>query len=384
MRRLLTLSAAVIVAAGVVPAVVGTAAQASSPGHARTGGITVLASHLNNPRGLAWGSGGLYVAEAGRGGAHYCATDPSGSTNCVGLTGSLDRVRMSGGVTRLTRGLVSVSGPGGMGAEGPVAVSVDQGQVYGQFFGASVEVPPAGFPNWLLKRAKAQLGQLGVVQGRAFRPLVGVGDHDFAWTAKHQDLVPAQFPDANPNGLYVHNGVAFVADAGANAMAVAHGGHSWVAEFMGTPSNSVTDAVITCVAPGPDHALYLGELLGGYYDPGHARVWKVWRDDGHWKKQVWLRGFTTIQGCGFDGAGNFYATEFQTGGLNEDPTASPLGAVVKVSPTGQRTELGVGQLFWPSGLAVGPRGQVYVSNCSISPGAGFGPCPNGGQVVRVQ
>ena len=95
------------------------------------------------------------------------------------------------------------------------------------------------------------------------------------------------------------------------------------------------------------------------------------------------RGFTTIQGCGFDKWGNFYATEFQTGGLNFDPTASPLGDVVKVAANGTRTHLGVGQLFWPSGFAAGSDGSIYVSNCSIAPAAGFGPCPKGGQLVRI-
>jgi hypothetical protein len=379
MRRAVVATTVLLAAAGFLPVLGAVSARAAGPPGPR---VTVLASHLNNPRGLAWGNGGLYVAEAGRGGDAHCAADPSGAQNCIGLTGSISRVRM-GGVTRLVRGLTSVAGPGGVGAVGPSAVSVDDGQVYGLLFGASQQVPPAGYPTWLIKRAAAQIGQFGMVRGNRFQPLAGVGAADFAWTAQHQNLVPAQFPDANPNGLMVHDGTAFVADAGANALSIAHNGTAHVAKFFGTPSGSETDAVITCIAQGPDHALYLGELLGGYYEPQHARVWRVSRQDGHWVKRVWARGLTTIQGCGFDRAGNFYATEFQTGGLNEDPTGSPLGAVVKIAPDRTRTMLGVGQLFWPSGLAVGPDGAVYVSNCSISPGAGFGPCPDGGQVVRI-
>jgi hypothetical protein len=45
--------------------------------------------------------------------------------------------------------------------------------------------------------------------------------------------------------------------------------------------------------------------------------------------------------------------------------------------------LGLGRLFWPSGFAAGANGSIYVSNCSIAPAAGFGPCPQGGQVVRI-
>jgi hypothetical protein len=370
----LVVAAGALVAGGVVPANAGGSGGAS---------VTVVASHLNNPRGLAWGNGALYVAEAGRGGTTHCITDPTGSQSCVGTTSSISRVTW-GHRTRIVRGLVSVASPGGIGAEGLVAVSVDRGHLYGQMFGAPQEIPPGTLPHWLARRANAQLGQFGKVWGGRFHARAGVGAADFRWTARHQQLVPDQFPDANPNGLLVRNGLAYVADAGANTLSVAGHGWSKVAAFLGTRKGSDTDAVPTCVAQGPDHAYYVGELLGGYYAPGHARVWRLWRDHGTWQKAVWARGLTTVQGCGFDRAGNFYATQFQTGGLNEDPSASPLGNVVKIAPDGTRTTLGDGQLFWPSGFAAGPDGSIYVSNCSIAPASGFGPCPKGGQVVRIK
>ena len=379
MRRIAVATSSLMIAAAVVPAAAAVSAQADSP---PAPAVTVVASHLNNPRGLAWENGQLYVAEAGRGGKNICATDPTGSTTCVGTTGAISRVT-PGHVTRLVRGLFSVSGEGGIAAEGMVAVSVDDGQVYGQMAASPAEIPPTGLPQWIVKRAQSQLGQFGMVRGTSFATLAGVGAADFAWTAQHQNLVPDQFPDANPNGLLVDDGTAYVADAGANALSVVRRGDVKVAKFFGTPSGSVTDAVTTCVAEGPDHALYLGELLGGSFEPGHARIWRVSRENGQLVKRVWARGLTTVQGCGFDRAGNFYATEFQVDGLNESPAANPMGAVVKIAPDGTRTTLGEGQLYWPSGFAAGRDGAIYVSNCSISPGSGFGPCPKGGQVVRI-
>ena len=376
MRRSMIATVAVAVAAGLAPGV----AAASSPSTPAPTPSTVhtVAKHLDNPRGLDWSGGHLYVAEAGRGGKNC---DSSGST-CVGLTGRVARIDGSN-VTRLSRGLVSVAGHDGTAAEGPVSVSVDSGHVYAQMFGAPQEVPQTGFPNYLEKRAHHQLGQLGWLNGRMFAPIVGVGAQDYAWSQQHKNLVPGQFPDANPNDVYVHGNQAAVADAGSNTLTLVRNGHVSNIKFIPTPQGSPTDSVITCVTPGPDHAWYVGELLGGNYAPGHARIWKVMWDKGHLTKSVWARGLTTVQGCGFDKAGNFYATEFQVNGLNEDPTASPNGDVVQIAPDRARTKLGVGGLYYPSGFAAGAHGSIYVSNCSIAPASGFGPCPDGGEVVRI-
>jgi sugar lactone lactonase YvrE len=102
--------------------------------------------------------------------------------------------------------------------------------------------------------------------------------------------------------------------------------------------------------------------------------------------KVWATGLSTVQGCGFGPDGAFYATEFQVAGLNEAPGANPAGDVVRIDRHGQRTHLGVGKLFFPSGFAAGSDGAIYVSNCSIAPAGGMGPqlCPTGGQVVRIR
>jgi sugar lactone lactonase YvrE len=179
--------------------------------------------------------------------------------------------------------------------------------------------------------------------------------------------------------LYSH-GHRYVVDAGANLLVdVRHNGEAKVVAFFGVPKGSQSDSVPTCVARGPDGALYVGELLGGFYDPGHARVWRV--VPGHAPK-VWATGLTTVQGCGFGRDGAFYATEFQVGGLT---AANPAGDVVRIDRHGHRAYLGVGKLFNPSGFAAGSHGTIYVSNCSIAPASGLGPqlCKTGGQVVRI-
>ena len=59
--------------------------------------------------------------------------------------------------------------------------------------------------------------------------------------------------------------------------------------------------------------------------------------------------------------------------------------MVRLDGHGNRTHLGVGKLFFPSGFAAGLDGAIYVSNCSIAPATGLGPqlCRTGGQVVRI-
>ena len=306
---------------------------AAGPGTASASGptVTVVASHLNNPRALSVDNGQLYLAEAGSGGSTYCV-----GGQCAGLTGSIDRVDTNG-VTRLVTGLISISSPGGVAALGVSAVSASGGVVYGQFGANTFGLPLGQFPTFLLQAAQKDLGQFGQVRNGSFVAKAGVGDHDYIWSSAHTSLNP-QFPDSNPNGVLVTGGQMFVADAGANTLdQVMPNGTVKVLTYFNVPSGSPTDAVPTCVSKGPDGALYVGELLGGNFAPGNARVWRVVVNNGKATKSVWARGLTTVQGCGFDTQGNFYATEFEVNGLNESPTANPAGAVVKIAPNGARS-----------------------------------------------
>jgi len=349
---------------------------------AQTGGFTVVASHLNNPRGLSPApGGGLYLAEAGSGGK-VCVSGGEQGQTCIGETGSFDLVTRHG-VQRLVTGLISGSGPGGVAAEGPVSVSAGAyGTIYGLFGLNTHEVPPAGaIPSGLRAAALAELGRL--VQVTPYRSLSDVGDQDWTWTSTRVKLAPKDFPDANPNAVLYSHGHVYVVDAGANILVdVQRNGAAKVLAFFGVPKGSQSDSVPTCVARGPDGALYVGELLGGFYSPGHARIWRV--VPGHAPK-VWATGLSAVQGCGFGRDGAFYATEFQVGGLNEGSGANPAGDVVRIDRWGHRTHLGVGKLLFPSGFAAGSDGAIYVSNCSIAPASGMGPklCPAGGQVVRI-
>lgn len=348
-------------------------AQATS----RIGTVSVVASHLDNPRGLAFGPGDvLYIAEAGHGGPLCIGQGPDGGPSCAGLTGGVSR--LAGGVrTRVVDHIISLASPAGIGAEGMAAVSTSGTHTFAQIGANTAGIPPqAPSGNPIVAGARAQLGRTIAITPTGWSPLASTGDINFAWTEAHKALQPGQFPDSNPNGITTVGTTQYVANAGSNLLAGVNrfGGVSTLAYFR-VPAGSPTDAVPTCVAQAPDGSLYVGELLGGSFAPGHARVWRY--ADGH--ASVKWTGFTTIQGCGFDNLGNFYATEFQANGLNLSPNASPLGAVVKVTPSGHRTTYGMGSLFFPSGFAYND-GAVYVSNWSIMPAQNQGPT---GQVVKV-
>jgi sugar lactone lactonase YvrE len=380
MRRTTPIMTGVVAAAGMVAFVGVTAPATGAPVRGHGHGFTVVASHLGNPRGLSPApGGGLYLAEAGSGGK-VCVGGGEQGTTCVGLTGSFDIIR-HGHVKRLVTGLISASGSGGVAAEGPVSVSRGRGGTFFGLFGLNTHgVPPKGtIPARLRAAALAQLGRLWLVKpGGRVQNLSNVGDQDWTWSKHHISLAPKDFPDANPNAVLFSRGKRYVADAGANTLVrVRRHGAVRVAAFFPVPAHSQSDSVATCVARGPDGALYVGELLGGFYTPGHARIWRV--VPGH-KPTVWARGLTTVQGCGFGSDGAFYATEFQTAGLG---ASNPAGDVVRIGRNGHRTHLGVGKLVAPSGFAAGAHGAIYVSNCSIAPAKGLGPCPDGGQVVRI-
>ncbi len=361
------------------PAASGVPANSSSVGTVR-----VLASHLDNPRGLAARGARVFVAESGHGGS-TCRTDPSPphQVTCVGLTGGVSVVSSAANngphaARRVVHGLISLASPSGAFAGGASAVSLEGRRIFLIMGGNTYGLPP-GLPVKLRKAAKAQVGQLIAAKDNSFTPILGVGDLDYRWSARHKELNPRDFPDSNPNAVLVEGDVTYVVDAGTNTLDTVRDGRITHRMYFGVPSGSPTDSVPTCLSRGPDGALYVGELLGGNFAPGHARIWRV--SGAH--KSVWARGLTAVNGCGWGHDGKFYATEFQVNGLTEGPGGSPAGDLVQISRNGKtHRHLATGQLTLPSGFAPGDDG-VFVSNCSTAPATGFGPCPHGGQLVRI-
>jgi sugar lactone lactonase YvrE len=344
--------------------------------------VTVIASSLDNPRGLAFGpDGALYVAEAGSGGAGPCAEGPEG-LRCYGATGSIARIDLSSGtLTRVASGLPSAASGDGSFATGPHDVSF---QGLGNAF---ITIGYGGDPS----NRTTDFGPAGAAFARLVR-LTANG----VWTLEEDlgNYEAAANPtgdevDSNPYGVLALPGGRVVVDAGANALNAigAQGVSSTLATFpnslaeapafLGLPPGTLIemDAVPTSGALGPDGRFYIGQLTGFPFPVGGANIFRVAAHGG--TPEIFASGFTAVVDVAFGPDGSLYVLELAKDGLlaafiENDWT----GALVRIAPDGSRTEIAPGTLFAPGGLAVGADGAVYVSNNSIFSGTG--------QVIRIE
>jgi hypothetical protein len=297
--------------------------------------FTVVLDGLRSPRGLAFGPRGrLYVPQSGSG----------------GNTGKITEIRNPWAANPSARdvvtGLLSSGGNGEFEAVDGISV-VGNGDIY-SLMGASNEA--TGFPSLLGHLLK-------VSQGGQIRDVANVGDFDFDWANAHFDLAPRDFPDANPYAVLALPDHIYLTDAGANTLNLvrANGSDAIIAFF---PNNIIADATPTCIAKGPDGALYVGTLaLVDSLVPGPSAI--VYRVDPSAADPSNLSTVLNIATpWAFAPDGTFYASElitspqFSNGDVVKIPFATPD---VHTSLTG-------GALLFPAGVAVGADGTVFVSN----------------------
>jgi hypothetical protein len=325
---------------------------------AALGQFTVVADGLSSPRGLTFGPGGeLYVAQAGSG----------------GNTGKISKISHPGSATPVLRdvvtGLISVVHTEGeaVGVDGISALG--NGNIFA-IMAISNEI--TGFPS--------PLGHLlQVSQGGHIRDVANVGDFNFEWTKAHPNLA-SDFPDADPYAVLALPGKIYIADAASNTLSLVRpdGSQAILAYF---PGNALADATPTCIAQGPDGALYVGTLAlvdSIVFGPS-AKVYRVDPKAADPSRlltvlnvaTLWADNLGPINGCAFGPDGSFYASEYFTA------PAFAHGDVVKIpfDTPYQHISLTQGALTFPAGVAVGSDGTVFVSNGSAELPVG--------QVVRL-
>lgn len=364
----------VIPAGAVAVALVLTGAPAASAAtgahHKRS--VTVIASGLDNPRGIAVGKHGwLYVAEAGRGGEGPCIQGPEGE-QCLGATSALTAVplwhKRGAKPHRVITGLPSLAAEGGSRAIGLHDISPSGSGLLATIGGAfNLETRESLGPGAELMGHVVKLRPHA--HHHAVKPIADLNAYEAAENPDGGEV------DSNPYGILATPSGAYVTDAGGNDLLKVRksGKISTVAVFgprivpspFPPPAEIPMQAVPTTVTRGPDGALYVGELTGFPFVKGAARIWRI--VPGH-QPEVYATGFTNIIDIAFDRWGRLLVLQISKDLLADDPN----GALIRVDVRhgGKRTELAAGKLTFPGGLVVAKDGAIYVTNKSTFAGVG--------------
>ena len=94
----------------------------------------------------------------------------------------------------------------------------------------------------------------------------------------------------------------------------------------------------------------------------------------------WVTGLTTVLGLVIDKADRMYVLENSVGVPGPPQFRFPtpgFGQIIRVNPNGSKEVIATG-LSLPTGMTMGPDGNLYVSNFGFGPGA-----TGGGQVLKV-
>ena len=348
--------------------------------------ITPVVGGLNGPRGVAFdGQGSMYVAEAGN--YFNIAPGPFG----VSHTGKVSKFGLSGGAPSLVwstlfdsvydsaHGGPEVLGPAGVSALGSGCMKNSNGMREGCQVLAIISESKDGVNATTPGLTFSQIGHLYRLDGATGAPTdkSDVGDQQYTWAAQHKNLWK-EFPDSNPYGVLVTKDPTtdairtYVVDAGSNTLSeVMPDGTNHIIAFI--PNDPIRDSTPTCVAQGPDGALYVGtlDLFANFgFGPGQSHVYRVDPNtsEGYLTAaHVWASGLSTVTSCTFDRAGNFWGTEmFQ-------PTSGPPGDLVRIpfaNPAAVQ-HIGGGSLPVPGGIAQGPDGAMYVTvgSAATAPGS---------------
>jgi BON domain len=329
--------------------------------------FTVLATGLNNPRGLKFGpDGNLYVAEGGTGGTNSTVgtceqvVAPVGPYLGSNTGGRISKIDQNGIRTTVIDTLPSSQTSAALGSliSGVADVAFVGDTLYALLAGAGCSHGVTSLPNGIVR-----------INPNGTATLI-------ANLSAFQQANPVENPepgDFEPDGTWY-------------SMVEVRGDLYAVEPNHGEVDKISTDGQITRVVDVsatvghivPTAITYKGNFFFGNLGtfpvvPGTEEIRKLTPSGQH---KTWAANVTTVLGLAFDGRDRLYVLESLTNPGFPGPGQLGSGRVVRINPNGSQTVIATG-LSFPGGMTLGPDGALYVSNFS------FGVPPGLGQIVRI-
>jgi hypothetical protein len=328
--------------------------------------VSTFASGLNNPRGLEFGPDGyLYVAEGGVGGntsSNECAPVPGAGPYTGGFNSRISKI-INHVRTTVVDGLPSSqTGPQlGSLVSGVADIAFINGQLYGIEAGAGCSHGLEGTDNTIFR----------VNSDGTTTNIVNLSEYQ-----KANPVANPEADDFEPDGTW-YSMIAVRGDLyavepnhGEMVKVTTSGKISRVIDISATQGHIVP----TVVAYHGN--FYIGNLHTFPVNPGSSTIFKV-TPSGQIKKDA--SGLTTILGIAFDNQDRMYVLEcVPVAGFPQSPAGNPLnsGKIIRILPSGEQEDI-VNGLNFPTGMTIGPDGNLYVSN------NGFGAGPGAGEVLQI-
>jgi hypothetical protein len=325
--------------------------------------VTVFASGLNNPRGLKFGpDSALYVAEGGLGGSSGTVgicdqVPPPIGPYTGGYTARISRIDSAGNRHTVVDGLPSTQTAPPLGFISGVA---DIAFIHDRLFAL---ISGAGCSHGLFNTNN----KIIEVDSRhqTWRPLADLSDFLKSHPAAHPNRDDFE-PDGTWWNLIAVNDRLYTTEP--------NHGEIDVVNLDGTVHRVVdiseTHGHIVPTALAFHDGLYFGNLHLFPINIEAANIFKITRDN---RIRVAVPLLATVLGIAFDCKNRLYILE--TSAQNGNPT--PGQGMILRADGDDRTTVVASGLTFPTGMAFGKDGKLYVSNF------GFGFPEGSGQIIRV-
>lgn len=303
------------------------------------GDLPAVATGLNNPRGLAYADGALYITEGGTGGDVPIDTPEGPAT-----FGSTSQVSVLAPDGTLNPAITNLPSAGGSGAN---AIAVTDNAIW--------LVISAGPPNAVLTFSVLEMDPNTLRVRRSID----------MFTPEAINNPDGNEIDSNPTDIAIaDDGTVYIVDAGCNCL------YSWtdmggLELFAVWPENPVPTSV-TLDANGD---LWVGFLSAAPFIPGSAMV-QHYTAAGELVEQY--DGFNMVVDVLADNRGEQILVVEWSAGLGEAGFQPNTGKLSAITPVGVQNVAGADQLNFPYGIAQNESGAIYVSvNSAFSePGSG--------------